>query len=238
MKNRKTKFYEYEEKYAHIPDDYNERLVWMCEKYNLSDKKKEEILLKKYDIMNSIEYNTIKVVLFEIPEGSPRPRFRLVNRYNLANAAASNSQFVHVYSITGKEDNMYMERLISNGELSQLNQIIYTPCDVEYNAFLPTPSTYNITDTFLAEIGLIRPLVKPDWDNVGKKYSDMFNENIWLDDTLVIDGTVRRYYSIKPRVEVYLKFTNMLYNKHQYNSIKQRLARLGLDNIEPEYFGN
>ena len=66
----------------------------------------------------------------------------------------------------------------------------------------------------------------------------MFNENIWLDDTLVIDGTVRRYYSIKPRVEVYLKFSNMLYNKHQYNSIKQRLARLGLDNIEPEYFGN
>ena len=52
----------------------------------------------------------------------------------------------------------------------------------------------------------------------------MFNSNIWLDDTLVISGTVNRYYSILPRVEIKLRYLNMLQNKYQYNSINKRIT--------------
>ena len=50
----------------------------------------------------------------------------------------------------------------------------------------------------------------------------MFNANVWLDDTLVIDGSVHRFYSILPRVEIQIKYLNMVYNKFQYNSIVNR----------------
>ena len=134
-----------------------------------------------------------------------------------------NSSFIHVYSITGKEDNMYMKRLMNSKDFASISSLIYTPCDVEYITYFKTPSTFNKTDIFLAESGLIRPITKPDWDNIGKKYSDMYNANVWLDDTLVIDGTVRKYYSVLPRVEIKLRYQNMLYNKYQYNSTIQKL---------------
>ena len=118
-----------------------------------------------------------------------------------------------------------------NEEILQLNEFIYTPCIVEYNVYCKTPSAFNVTDIFLAEMGLIRPITKPDWDNIGKKYSDMYNSNIWLDDTLVVSGTVNKYYSILPRVEINLRYLNMLYNKYQYNSMNKKIES------EAIYFG-
>lgn len=222
MKSRKQKQLEYEEKFSDIPKDYTERLLWMYDKYNINDKKAENIIAKRNAMVQSLEYGDLFIILYENPEGSPRPRFRLVNRKNFINEAMTNGQFVHVYSITGKEDNMFMKRLIDN-DLIAISNMIFTPCIVEYNAYLKTPSVFNAEDKFLAEIGLIRPITKPDWDNIGKKYSDMSNHNLWLDDTLVISGTVNKFYSILPRVEIKLRFLNMLYNKYQYRSISNKV---------------
>ena len=222
MKKRKEKERIYESKYSDIPRDYNERIQWMCDKYRITNSKMNEILEKKFNMETSLVYNDFKVILYEEPEGSPRPRFRLVNRFNLANEAMTNSNFVHVYSINAHEDSVYMKRLIDN-ELVILNHLIYTPCIVEYNTYHKTPSVYNTTDTFLAEIGLERPISKPDWDNIGKKYSDMYNSNVWIDDTLVISGTVNKYFSILPRVEINIRYLNMLYNVHQYRSMSKKL---------------
>ena len=88
---------------------------------------------------------------------------------------------------------------------------------------MKTPTSYNKQDTILAEIGLIRPIFKPDFDNIAKKYSDMFNANVWLDDTLVVDGSVHKYYSVLPRIEIRIRYLNMLYNKQQYNAITNRV---------------
>jgi len=121
------------------------------------------------------------------------------------------------------DDKLYMKRLM-NEEIIKLKDIIYTPCIVKYDAFLPTPSAFNTIDIFLAECGIIRPITKPDFDNIAKKYSDMYNSNIWIDDSQVIDGEVHKYYSILPRIEITLSYLNMLYNKYQYNSISNKLS--------------
>ena len=47
----------------------------------------------------------------------------------------------------------------------------------------------------------------------------MYNHNIWLDDSLVVDGTVRKYYSILPRVEIWLRYLNYATNVHQYKNL-------------------
>ena len=222
-KSRKQKASEYEEKYSHIPIDPRERLSWLYDKLHITERQAYDIMMAQSQLMGSLYYSDINVILFEVPEGSPRPRFRIVNRQNLANMALTNPSFVHVYSITGAEDNKYMRRLVDSGELEQLNNLIYTPCNVDISAYMKTPTSYNKQDTILAEIGLIRPIYKPDFDNIAKKYSDMFNKNIWLDDTLVIDGSIHKYYSVLPRIEIRIRYLNMLYNKQQYLSIINRV---------------
>ena len=236
MKSRKEKSFEYYNKYGLIPNDQQERLEWMVDNFNLTDKKIKEILNAKQYIMDNLSYYDFKVVLYEEPAGTPRPRFKLVNRYNLANAAMTNGQFVKVFSITGAEDRRFMRQLITSGELQEFQQLLYTPCRIEFNAYIHTPSNFNIVQKFLAEIGLERPINKPDWDNIGKKYSDMMNGNIWLDDTLVIDGTIRKFYSIKPRVEINISFANILYNKYQYMSTVKILRDLGINTDNVKYF--
>ena len=220
-KSRKIKQEEYKRKYGNIPIDYNERLSWMVDCYKLSPQKMQEILDVKGNMIHNLFFFECKVVLFEEPEGASRPKFRIINKSNFHKAAIG-SQFVHVYVPHAGEDNAYMKKL-SDSELIELDYLINTPCICEYNAFLKTPSNYNITETFLSEIGLERPNIsKPDYDNIAKKYSDMYNHSVWIDDALVIDGIVRKYYSILPRVEINLKYLNAVYNKKQYNSIIRR----------------
>lgn len=222
-KTRNQKHIEYKEKYGDIPVDYKERLEYLYDKLKISDSQAFDILQKRDMMIQSLYYYDTQIILFEIPEGSPRPRFRIVNRSNLSNMAISNPNFVHVYSLTGKEDSVFMKRLMSQEDFNALDSMICTPCIIDIYMFFKTPSSYNREDTILAEIGLHRPITKPDWDNGGKKYSDMFNANVWLDDTLVIDGSVHKYYSILPRVEIRLRYLNMVYNRHQYNSIIKRV---------------
>lgn len=230
IKRRKEKRKLYEEKYSHIPREYNERIRWIVNQKQLSESKMDEIMKSISEEMQDLYYTDFIVILYEEPEGAMRPRFRLINRQNLSNMAFSNSSFVHVYSVTGKEDNIYMKKLLGD-EVFILDQFIYTPCIIEYNAYIKTPSTYNSEETIKAEIGLTRPIVKPDWDNIGKKYSDMYNSNVWFDDSLVISGHVEKYYSILPRVEIRLRYLNKLYNKYQYNNMKNKL------DFEIDYFG-
>ena len=221
-KTRKQKADEYAQKFSHIPIDYKERLEWLYDTLHITDRDAYKIIERRRQMVSALYWNTVNIVLFEVPEGSPRPRFRLINRKNLSNMAMANPNFVHVYSLTGAEDNAYMRRLMSEQEFKGLDQIICTPCNIDINAYLKTPSYYNREDTIMAEIGCIRPVSKPDWDNIEKKYSDMFNKNVWLDDTLVIDGAIHRYYSVLPRIEIRLMFLNLLYTKQQYNSIANR----------------
>lgn len=225
IRNRKQKQKEYDIKYGDIPDNYYDRLSWMIDKYNLSENKMMEIINKRNNAIDNLFFYTCKVVmqLFEEPEGTHRPRFRIIKKNNFNHAAILDKEFIHVYTPNAQDDFNYMRQITEDKELSELDGLINTPCIVKYDAYYKTPSYFNTTDTFLAEIGLFRPsIAKPDWDNLGKKYCDMYNHNIWLDDSQVITGTVNKYYSIKPRVEITLWYLNSVYNKSQYNAIINR----------------
>lgn len=222
MKSRKQRLLEYDQKYAHIPRDYNERLSWMYDKYHITPAKANEILLKRDGMLRELYYKTFQIILYEDPIGSPRPRARLLGRNNIIQAAKADPSFIHIYSPNAKENSLYMKRLVEEQDFNELEQLICTPCNVLYTSYIKTPSSWSSTDVFLSEIGLERPLVKPDWDNIGKCYSDMYNGNIWLDDMLTIEGTSRKFCSILPRVEIQLNYLNMVYNKYQYNQIINR----------------
>lgn len=231
-KTRKQKAKEYQSKYGDIPIDYRERISYMIDMYNLSESKMDEIIKKRNEMLNNLFFYECKVVqLLEEPEGSARPRFRVINKRNF-NQVALESNYVHVYTPHAAEDHSHMKELCEQ-DLMQLDHLINTPCVVRYDAFFKTPSYFSITDTFLAETGVIRPPIdKPDWDNIGKKYCDMYNHNIWLDDALVFTGEVNKYYSILPRVEIHLKYMNALFTKQQY---KRMIQRKDYDNYPISY---
>ena len=212
MKSRYMKNIEYEKLYGNLPSQKDELINYLSNKCNINPENIE------YNKDISEFNNTLKIVLFEIPEGAKRPRARLINRKNITNLAISNPDFIHIYSPNAKEDRIYMERLI-NDDIISIKNIISTPCIVEINAYFKTPSNFNNKETILSEMGIIRPITIPDWDNIGKKYCDMFNENIWLDDRLCVSGTVNKYYSIKPRIEILLKYSDGIYTKKQSKSI-------------------
>lgn len=220
-KTRVIKSQLYQDKYGDIPIGYFDRLEYLYDKLNLSPRMEQEIINKRIQMVQSLYYNSIKIVLFEIPEGAPRHRFRVISRTNYVNEALNNPNFVHVYSVNAHEDSVFMSRLLAQ-DLISLQNLICTPCEIDINTYSPTPSCYNKTDTFLAEIGCHRPLSKPDWDNIEKKYSDMFNHNIWIDDIMVVDGHIHKWYSILPRLEIDINYLNMVYNRYQYNAITNR----------------
>ena len=221
MASRKQKHQKYLARYADIPLNYEERLAWMYDKYKITASDQESILNARDQMLNQFYYTTVQIVLYEEPEGAKRPRTRIINRGNVLQAA-KNSEFVHIYSPGAAENNNYMKRLVTEEDIMSLEQLICTPCDVRFTAFFRTPAYYNKTDTFLAELGLERPITKPDHDNIAKLYSDMYNSTVWIDDALTIHGETFKYYSILPRVEITLMYLNMLYNKHQYNQITSR----------------
>lgn len=220
--NRKQKMALYIDKYKDIPRDYDERKQYIIDKYDITGNKMQMAIDKMQNMYNNISYKTVKIVLFEEPEGAKRHRYRIITRKNYAREAMINSNFVHVYSPNASDDNNYMKRLVGQ-DLIDLEGLINTPCTVIINSYFKTPSTYNGIDVYLAENYMHRHISKPDWDNIGKKYSDMNNTNVWLDDALVISGVVNKFYSILPRVEIYIKYMNCVTNIHQYRQLSKRV---------------
>ena len=220
MKSRKQKMIEYDQIYGNIPKDYRERLEYLYDILNINENKTQEILNAIDSYIDSTYFETIRMVLYELPEHTPRPRARLITKNGVLNSVGTNS-FIQVYSITGRANREYM-KMYTQQNLPYLEQLLCAPCDIEYRVYFPTPKYYNKTQTFLAEIGLDRPINKPDFDNIEKSYSDAFTGNIWIDDIVVVDATFKKYYSILPRVEIDLKYSNQLYNNHQYKSMIRR----------------
>lgn len=234
MLSKKQKIIEYDQKYGHIPKNYIDRLDYLYNTLNIDDNKSDEILRARELFINSTYYTTIRIILYEVPEHTPRPRARLIHKSDITNAITGRNDFIQVYSITGRQNREYM-KMYTQENLQELQQLLCTPCDIEYKTYFPTPSYYNKVQIFMAEIGLDRPLTKPDFDNIEKSYADSFTGNIWIDDIIVVDAIIRKYYSILPRVEIDLKYANQLCNPHQYKAMIKR--KDFTDNMQVQYFG-
>lgn len=224
-KSRKQKSDEYVKKYGNIPLGYEDRINYLYDVYNLDNKPElvQDILDTRNNIIDNLFYYDLNIVsLYEEPEGTGRPRFRLINRKNFHIEAMNAGQFVQVYTLGAAEDQLYMKKL-SNEGLYELNGLIHTPVNIEYHVYFKTPSYYNAKNVMLAEIGLKRPsFKKPDVDNIEKKYMDMYNYNVWLDDATVNRAVVEKYYSVLPRVEIRLRYLNCVYDKVQAKNISKR----------------
>ena len=73
---------------------------------------------------------------------------------------------------------------------------------VHVQAYLPIPTSWSQRKQRAALAGEIRPVSRPDADNIGKAVTDGCNGIVWRDDSLIVDWRVTKTYALDPRVLV------------------------------------
>lgn len=76
------------------------------------------------------------------------------------------------------------------------------PVYMVVNFYRPIPKSFSKKKTAAAEAGELRPVTKPDTDNLVKGIKDALKNVIWKDDSQVVDLRAAKWYSERPRVEV------------------------------------
>ena len=197
---------DYEAKYGGVSKETNERFLQAVKekKFKAKDiKELKDAILR----MSKMTYSESTFIVYMEPEASPRPRLGKFGTFYVKGAMDANLFFADFM----KTVNEHVEK-------------ISTACKVDMDMYVPIPkSAMNRVEAILAELKIIRPIVRPDWDNFGKKYSDMVQKSLLVEDSLVVDGRVRKFYSFKPRIE--LKFTYQDKYDSKYN--KKRIESWG-----------
>ena len=205
MASFKKKIKEYEEIYGDVPLEYEERLHYLLDKLKF---KESEIpfLDKMYNKLRSTKKETLRFILYLIPEPSPRPRSSgLTHRFYVKGARENNNLF---YEILSQIESM---------------PLITTATEVKLISYLPTPSSMNRFEKFFAELGYVHALSIPDWDNLAKTYCDMIQKNLLINDSLIWKGESTKFYSIKPRIDLELTFArsyDCTYNRKRMENSK------------------
>lgn len=195
---------EYNNLYGDIPKFNNERVEYLLRETNLSRSK-----LKVYDEVeriNSIKWKKKSFILYLVPKATPRPR----------------SGKHGIFYVKGASDNKkFFKEFIKDQEL----ELITTPCKIECISYLPISKSMSSVDKVLAELGFIRPISKPDWDNLAKAYCDMIQGFLLEDDSLIIEGVSKKFYSVKPRVEITIEWMESHDSKFNENKIVNRIHK-------------
>lgn len=194
---------DYKENYGDIPLDYHKRLEILIRNLRKKKRKSKIDIFEEVKRISNIEWETYEFIVYLVPKATPRPR---VN-YSRA-----------IFYVKGSSDN---RKLFKSFIKKNPHPLITTPLYMEVCSYLPTPKSLSDEDKILAEMGYIRPISKPDFDNLAKTYADMMNGLLIYDDALIIKGTSEKFYSIKPRIEIkltYMKEFDSLFNRKKIES--------------------
>lgn len=76
------------------------------------------------------------------------------------------------------------------------------PLKVNIDVYMPVPASYTNKKKMQAIANELRPIVKPDCDNIAKNINDSLNGILFPDDKQIVSLTVNKYYSGNEYVKV------------------------------------
>ena len=201
----------YQEEYGKVSNDCIERIYNFLD--GLNNKQLETL---RYDIENNLQtkWKSVSFIFYFIPKATPRARFSGFGK--------------HFYVFYAMNNRKLMEKFVKEN-LSDF-ELITTACKFHCDCYFPIPKSMSKTEQLRAEMKLVNHLSKPDWDNLGKTYSDMIQNTIIMDDSLIIESTVRKFYSSKPRIELVIEYADRYDSKYNMKNITKR--KQYLDNID------
>ncbi len=159
------------------------------------------------EYIESIESLKKRLVLFMVPQGSPRPR----------------SGNGHMYVKGQAKLRQEMKDFIRDNEEFGL---ILTGIEASFEFYLPTPNLGSAQEIALAEMGVIRPQVTPDFDNLPKAYTDALTGVLVLDDRQIYHAKIDKYYSIQPRIVIDLEYKTKFDCKFNERKAEQSINAL------------
>ena len=130
-----------------------------------------------------------ELILDGPPHGKGRPRFSRATG--------------HTY--TPEKTARFEERLAWAAQ-SVMNRapLFDGPLEMAVHAYFSIPASKPAKWKTDAKNGLIRPTKKPDIDNVVKGVADALNKVVYVDDTQIVSLTAAKYYSERPRIEIFI----------------------------------
>lgn len=197
--------FDYHQKYGRIPKDYMERLAWLYEEVGFKQSHLTS-LLEKLEQLSNDNWSEVNYIFYMTPKPTPRPKL-------------SPNTFVF-YVHGAKMNKQIFERFVD--EHSEMECVISTPCILDTKVYIQTPATMSIEEKVAAELGVVHNINAPDWDNLGKTYSDMVQDVLVSNDSLVFSGRVQKYYSVLPRIEVNVKFMRVYDCKFNKRTVEKR----------------
>lgn len=123
----------------------------------------------------------IEIVLLGAPRGKERPRLTKAG---------------HVYTPEKTRDYEAALRYAAKEAMGD-RPPLDGPITVDIEVKVPIAQSWPKKRQEAARAGKERPTKKPDWDNFGKML-DALNLVVWIDDSQIVEGRVRKFYSDKP----------------------------------------
>lgn len=223
IKTRDARIADYNKKYSKRVTDPTEAIKQYFKERGWNLDKAVKKASKKLDtIMNQREYEHIHIVMYEYPMKTDRPR----------------SFNNHMYSPNAAANHSYFEKAVR--KVIKTIQLVNTPAEIIVDAYLEMPKQVPPDEAILFEAKVLNVLDYPDYDNIGKCYTDMLKNVIITDDDIFHTGTISKYYSVTPRVEITIRYLKKHESSYIYKklcgrkSIKQAIAngQLTLEKLE------
>lgn len=206
IKTRKKKIEEYNKRYTDRNYDpqrslkeYFKYRKWDYEKAAKKASKKLEVIYKERS------YESIHIVMYEYPMKTDRPR---------------TTKFGSIYSPNAADNHKYFEKAVK--QVCKTLQLINTPAEIQIDAYLEMPAQVKPDEVILFESKILDVIDMPDYDNIGKCYTDMLKSVLVTDDDLFHKGSISKYYSVVPRVEITIRYLKSHESDYIYKKIKSR----------------
>lgn len=137
--------------------------------------------------------SSVKFTVLGEPQGKGRPRFQKAG------------QFVRTYT---PDATVAYENLVKVEYRRQCKDYMFEKgrqIDVRIAAYYSIPKSAPKKKQAQMLANEIRPMKKPDMDNVAKVILDSLNQIAYHDDVQVVDCQLRKFYGANPRIVVTIK---------------------------------
>lgn len=205
IKSRKELLKEYTAKYSSVENDPAQRIKDYFENNNLNlDKAITKAIKKMQTIEENREYKTVHITMYEFPMKTDRPRTFRGHTFS-PNAAANHKYFGDAVS-----------------QICKHIKLINTPASIQIDAYMEMPNNVPPDEVILYEAKVLDVVDTPDYDNIGKCYTDIMKNNLISDDDIFHTGTVRKFYSLLPRVEITITYISDHESDYIFKKMKTR----------------
>lgn len=174
-----------------ITDLQNELALSLLDSLSLNKKQTIELEKEIEEAYKEDNYKSFELVYY----GEPKPQAR-------HRSSSSNGGFLYDPSRGLKK--WVVEQIMS--KLPKDFVPIEKSIMIRMDFFRQTPMGFSKKDKVLAELGIKANSGRPDVDNYIKLVQDALNKVMYKDDSMIVDIHGRKFYSCKPRVELFVKY--------------------------------